>query len=255
MKASLLFFFLGFIAFTYAQDLKLELFASNLDSPVNIKHAGDNKLYVVEQDGFIKIINADGAIENTSFLDINSQVINTGNERGLLDLAFHPDYATNGYFFVNYINNSGNTVISRFSRNTNNPLLADSDSELILLSYHQPYSNHNGGDLAFGSDLSSGNIYKITDTTLSIDEDSRANISIYPNPSQNIVNINFGSATNQNISIAISIYDIQGHLVKSIQRNNHIIQQINTSNLSIGIYMLKIESKNGAQTSHKLAIN
>ncbi len=118
MKAPLLLFFLGFIASSYAQDLELELFASNLESPVNIKHAGDDKLYVVERDGFIKIINADGTIESTLFLDIDSIVINTGSERGLLGLAFHPDYASNGYFFVNYINNSGNTVISRFYRNT-----------------------------------------------------------------------------------------------------------------------------------------
>tara|TARA_R100001369_G_scaffold65446_1_gene92618 strand:- start:16793 stop:18157 length:1365 start_codon:yes stop_codon:yes gene_type:complete len=136
----------------YAQDLELELFANNLDRPVNIKHAGDDRLFVAEQDGLIKIINANGTIESPPFLDIDSRVRSTGNEQGLLGLAFHPDYATNGHFFVNYINNSGNTVISRFSRNGTNPSLADANSELIILDYSQPFSNHNGGELAFGSD-------------------------------------------------------------------------------------------------------
>ncbi|MEN8886579.1 MAG: PQQ-dependent sugar dehydrogenase [Winogradskyella sp.] len=140
------------LTLTCAQDLTLDLFVSNLDRPVNIKHAGDDKLYVAEQDGRIKVINADGTVESTLFLDIDDRVINSGNERGLLGLAFHPDYATNGFFFVNYSNNSGNTVIARFSRSTTNPLVADPNSELIILSYTQPFSNHNGGELAFGSD-------------------------------------------------------------------------------------------------------
>ena len=138
--------------FSYAQDLELELFASNLDRPVNIKHAGDDRLFVAEQDGLIKIINANGTIESTPFIDIDSRVRSTGNEQGLLGLAFHPDYISNGYFFVNYINNSGTTVISRFSRNETNPSIADPNSELIILTFSQPFSNHNGGELAFGPD-------------------------------------------------------------------------------------------------------
>lgn len=137
------------------QDLELELFASNLERPVNIKHAGDDRLFVVEQQGFISIINADGTVNTTPFLDIDSKVgqINTiGDERGLLGLAFHPDYATNGYFYVNYINTSSSTVISRYTRDASNPSLADPNSEFIILTYAQPFSNHNGGDLAFGDD-------------------------------------------------------------------------------------------------------
>ena len=138
--------------FSYAQELELELFASNLDRPVNIKHAGDDRLFVVEQDGLIKIINANGTVESTPFLDIDSKVRSIGNEQGLLGLAFHPDYSINGYFFVNYIDNLGDTVIARFSRNETNLSIADPNSELIILTYNQPFSNHNGGELAFGTD-------------------------------------------------------------------------------------------------------
>ena len=468
---TLILFVLLYLNFSYAQDLDLELFASNLDRPVSIKHAGDDKLYIVEQDGVIKVINADGTIQNTSFLDINSRVINTGNERGLLGLAFHPNYVANGYFFVNYINNSGNTVVSRFNRDATDPSIADPNSELIILTFNQPFGNHNGGDLAFGSDgylyissgdggsggdpqgnsqntsnllgnilrididtitpsqnysipsdnpfegsatareeiwayglrnpwkfsfdrqnddlwiadvgqgdyeeinmvssvdaatglnygwrcyegnspfnsagcsdpseytfpidgynhigdglfkcsitggyryrgtnypnfngwyffadicsqeigylvydetnmvwnktfeqfsgqwsafgedingeiyvsdLSSGNIYKLTDTTLSVDDNLFSAISIYPNPTNDILNINFGSNNNINISTKISIYDIQGKKVKAIRRNTEIIQKVNTSQLSNGIYVLKINSKNGEQSTHKLIIN
>ncbi len=139
----------------YAQDLELQLFATGLDQPVNIKHAGDNRLFVVEQDGRIRIVAADGTVQTQPFLDINTRVVNLGgigDERGLLGLAFHPDYITNGFFYVNYINNSGNTVISRFSRDAVNFSLADPSSELIIMTIVQPAGNHNGGDMAFGSD-------------------------------------------------------------------------------------------------------
>ncbi|WP_458626197.1 PQQ-dependent sugar dehydrogenase [Winogradskyella sp. PC D3.3] len=152
MKPTIVLFLIACFSLTYAQELNLELIASNFDRPVSIKHAGDDRLFVVEQDGLIKIINSNGTVQDSPFLDINSQVINTGNERGLLGLAFHPDYTANGYFFVNYINNSGDTVISRFTTDLTNPETADPNSELLLLTYNQPYNNHNGGDLAFGTD-------------------------------------------------------------------------------------------------------
>jgi glucose/arabinose dehydrogenase len=473
MKHTLLLCLIAFSihSFCKAQNIDLELFASNLDRPVSIKHAGDDKLYVVEQDGLIKIINSDGSIESAPFLNIDSIVINTGNERGLLGLAFHPEYATNGYFFVNYIDNSGNTVISRFSRDTNNPLLADSNSEFPILSFIQPYSNHNGGDLAFGndgflyistgdggsagdpennsqnklnllgnilridinattatqnysipssnpfigdpnsraeifayglrnpwkfsfdrlnndlwiadvgqgdyeeinmvsavdaaiglnygwrcyegngpynsndcsdasaytfpisgythfgdgefkcsitggyryrgtnypnlnglyffadicsqeigyltydetntnwirtfesftgqwsafgedlngelyvSDLSSGNIYKIIDPTLSMEDSLFSNISVYPNPTKDNININFGSNINTNVLTQIAIYDLHGKKVKSIKRTAEHIQNINTSQLSNGIYILQINNSNGEQSIHKLVIH
>ena len=147
-------FFLSFLmAFPQNPDLDIELFASGLSSPVNIKHAGDDRLFVVERAGFIRIVNSDGSLNPTAFLDIDNRVTNAGGEQGLLGLAFHPDYVTNGYFFVNYINDTnGDTVISRFSRDGTNPSLADASSELIILTFNQPFSNHNGGDMAFGAD-------------------------------------------------------------------------------------------------------
>ena len=133
-----------------AQNVQIELFATGLTSPVNIKHAGDDRLFVAERTGYIRIANIDGTVNSTPFLDIGTRVTNNGGEQGLLGIAFHPNYSSNGYFYVNYINNSENTVISRFTRSTSNT--ADSNSELILLTITQPFSNHNGGDMAFGND-------------------------------------------------------------------------------------------------------
>lgn len=137
-----------FISLSYAQDITLESFATGFSAPVNVKHAGDDRLFVVERSGVIKILNANGTINPTPFLDIDTRVINNGGEQGLLALAFHPNYATNGFFFVNYIDNSGDTVISRFTRSSANT--ADQNSEVVLLNISQPFSNHNGGDMHFG---------------------------------------------------------------------------------------------------------
>jgi glucose/arabinose dehydrogenase len=152
MKKLITLFCISCLTFCFAQDLELESFASGFNRPVNIKHAGDDRLFVVEQDGIIKIVNSDGTVETNNFLDIDNIVGSTGNEQGLLGLAFHPNFATNGYFFVNYTNNSGDTVISRFSRIGVDPTIADPNSELIILTYSQPYTNHNGGELQFGPD-------------------------------------------------------------------------------------------------------
>lgn len=136
--------------FVYAQNIDIELVASGFDAPVSIKNANNSKLFVVERKGVIKILNADDSVNSTPFLDINSKVTDAGGERGLLGLTFHPNYNTNGYFYVNYINNSGNTVIARYSRT--NETTANTNSELILLSITQPAGNHNGGDMNFGPD-------------------------------------------------------------------------------------------------------
>ena len=130
--------------------IDLEEIADGFDSPVDISHAGDDRLFIVEQDGYIRILNPDGTTESDPFLDIDGQVA-SGGERGLLGLAFHPNYAENGYFFVNYTKNGGDSRISRFTV-TEDPNIADVDSELIILEQEQPYSNHNAGDLAFGAD-------------------------------------------------------------------------------------------------------
>ena len=135
-----------------AQEIDLVPFATGFNAPINIKSANDSRLFVVERAGLIQIINSDGSRNTTPFLNINSIVTDGGGERGLLGLAFHPNYASNGFFYVNYINNDNNTVISRFSTSITDADLADGTSEVQLLTYTQPFNNHNGGDMAFGPD-------------------------------------------------------------------------------------------------------
>lgn len=124
--------------------------------PVDFQHAKDNsnRLFVVEQRGIISVFqNESNTSAKTEFLDIESRVDDSGNEEGLLGLAFHPDYRSNGYFYVNYTASSPNrTVISRFSVSSSNPNQADASSELVLLEFDQPFSNHNGGQISFGPD-------------------------------------------------------------------------------------------------------
>ncbi|MDX1783720.1 MAG: PQQ-dependent sugar dehydrogenase, partial [Aequorivita vladivostokensis] len=143
-------FFL-FSSIFLAQEISIEFFKGNFTQPLSLQHANDDRLFVVEKGGHIKVIQANGTVNSTSFLDI-SGMISTNSERGLLGMAFHPDYSNNGYFYVNYTNTSGNTQISRFSVDSGNPDLADPNSELPILSFNQPASNHNGGNLAFGPD-------------------------------------------------------------------------------------------------------
>lgn len=133
--------------------IQLDVFATGFTKPVDIAHAGDNRLFIVEQDGAIRILDSNGVKLTTPFLNINPRVRSTGNEQGLLGLAFHPEYAQNGYFYVYYTRETdGDTRVSRFSRDTLDPNKADPDSELILLVQDQPYSNHNGGCIRFGPD-------------------------------------------------------------------------------------------------------
>ncbi|QHI34659.1 Soluble aldose sugar dehydrogenase YliI [Kordia antarctica] len=146
-----LLFVLLFPILLFSQDVSLQSFASGFTRPVDIKHANDSRLFIVEQDGVIKILNSAGITNPTPFLDIDTRVRSTANEQGLLGLVFDPNYATNNRFYVNYINLSGNTVIARFTTSAN-PDIADDTSEEILLTITQPYNNHNGGSLAFGND-------------------------------------------------------------------------------------------------------
>lgn len=133
--------------------IQLVDFASGLNGPVDIAHCGDSRLFVVEQDGLIKIVDSLGAVLPTPFLNIDPRVNSTGNEQGLLGMAFHPNYAENGYFFVYYTQNGGgNTRVSRFSVMPDDPNKADPNSELTILEQTQPYSNHNGGCVKFGPD-------------------------------------------------------------------------------------------------------
>jgi hypothetical protein len=153
-KNYLLIFSIFCCCFINAQiSIDIESFGTEFNKPVGIKNAGDNRLFIAEQDGYIQILNIDGTKNTTPFLDIDARVIDIpiGDEKGLLGLTFHPNFSSNGYFYVNYINNSGNTVISRFSVSAN-PEIADDSSELIILTYTQPYFSHKGGDMHFGVD-------------------------------------------------------------------------------------------------------
>ena len=132
-----------------------ERIASGLSRPLYVTAplADYDRIFIVEQwTALIKILHvASGEID--TFLNIDSIVIGSGNERGLLGLCFHPDYSNNGYFYVHYNNNSGNTVIARYSV-TANPDSADAASRLTILQITQPagQSNHKGGMIAFGPD-------------------------------------------------------------------------------------------------------
>ncbi len=127
-------------------------FVSGLYLPVDIQNAGDDsgRLFIVERPGRIRIV-IDGLLYQEPFLDITGRIRSNGSEQGLLGLAFHPDYKSNGFFYVNYTDNNGDTVISRFSVSPD-PNLADPSSELRMLGIPQPYANHNGGAVAFGPD-------------------------------------------------------------------------------------------------------
>jgi glucose/arabinose dehydrogenase len=143
----------------FAQTYSLSTYCAGFTNPITLAQApGDDRLYVVEQPGRIKIINTNGVQVPGNWLDITSIVYDNGNEQGLLGLAFPDDYQTTGYFYVYYTIDSagtsadGDNRVSRFSRSTINPLLADPASEVVLYTVSDPYSNHNGGCLQFGPD-------------------------------------------------------------------------------------------------------
>jgi glucose/arabinose dehydrogenase len=121
-----------------------------LQRPVDLQPDGSGRLFAVEKVGRIRIIEKDQLLE-APFLDITDRVGSRSNEQGLLGLAFHPQYGENGRFFVNYTDLNGDTVIARFHV-SEDPNLADPNSEVKLLGVDQPAANHNGGVLAFGPD-------------------------------------------------------------------------------------------------------
>jgi glucose/arabinose dehydrogenase len=126
----------------------LTLIRSGLDQPLFVTHAGDDRLFVVERPGRIRILRDTGSSWAVStFLDLSGKVDTGHSEQGLLGLAFHPDYATNGRFYVNYTEPAGDTVVAEYRRATARK--ADPLSKRVLLKVNQPFDNHNGGWLAF----------------------------------------------------------------------------------------------------------
>jgi len=131
--------------------------SAGLSSPVDVVNAGDgtNRLFVVEQGGRVKIISG-GILQPGNFLDIPDS-ISGGGERGLLSIAFHPNFASNRYFFIYYTNTAGDLRITRFQTQAGNPNVADENTGVVLMTIpHPSFSNHNGGKLNFGHD---GNLY------------------------------------------------------------------------------------------------
>ncbi|MBK6793173.1 MAG: PQQ-dependent sugar dehydrogenase [Anaerolineales bacterium] len=121
-----------------------------LNRPVDLQSAfdGSGRLFIIEKYGVIRIFK-DGQLMPQPFLNIEDRVDDGSNEMGLLGLAFHPDYEQNGYFYVNYTGDGGNTRISRFQAVGDS---ADPNSEQVLMVVDQPFPNHNGGAVVFGPD-------------------------------------------------------------------------------------------------------
>lgn len=140
-------------------NLTLELVADGLDDPLYVTGApgDDSRLFVVEKGGAVRVL-LNGELQQTPFINLSNQLDN-GAERGLLGLAFHPEYATNGLFYAHFSSNGGDglppdrdTVIAEFRVDANDRSVADASSRRILLTVDQPAGNHNGGALMFGPD-------------------------------------------------------------------------------------------------------
>ena len=178
------------------------------NDPVGIYHAGDDtdRLFVLEQPGTIKIINNDATTENVQiFLDVTSIVDQDPGytEEGLLGIAFHPNFSDNGYFYINYTDyGPKRNVIARYTVSSADPDQADTESALIILEVNQPYTNHNGGQMGFGSDgylfISFGdggsagdpqgngqNLQTLLSTIIRIDIDNAENGQNYSIPNDN----------------------------------------------------------------------
>ncbi|MGI0488478.1 PQQ-dependent sugar dehydrogenase [Pantanalinema rosaneae CENA516] len=132
--------------------ISLTPIVSGVRSPTFITHAGDgsDRVFVVEQGGRIQILQ-NGSFLPTPFLDISSRV-QTGGEQGLLSVAFSPNYATNGQFYVYYTNRSGNNVVARYQISSNGNVADPASEQIVITINHPTYTNHNGGQLAFGQD-------------------------------------------------------------------------------------------------------
>jgi glucose/arabinose dehydrogenase len=133
--------------------VSLEQVASGLSDPIGVTNAGDGtgRLFVNERGGRIRVVNPDGSVQATDFVDLSDEV-EAGGERGLLGLAFHPQFATNGRLFVHYSRKGdGATVISELTASADRRT-AIAASERVIFTLSQPFANHNGGEIAFGPD-------------------------------------------------------------------------------------------------------
>ncbi len=132
-------------------EIRLVQIATGISRPTYLTHAGDSRLFVVEQGGRIMILES-RIILSDPFLDIGDRISSVRLEQGLLSMAFHPNYPENGYFYVNYTDRNGDTTVSRFETSASDSNHAEPDSEVVLLGVAQPFANHNGGQIQFGPD-------------------------------------------------------------------------------------------------------
>lgn len=140
--------------------IRLQSYVAGLSSPLFLTNAkdGTKRNFILQQGGIIKVV-APGSTTPTDFMNITSKIL-SGGERGLLGLAFHPQFATNGYFFVNYTRaGDGATVVARYKTTDATNALGDPNSERILLTIAQPFANHNGGMIEFRRDNGADNLY------------------------------------------------------------------------------------------------
>jgi len=134
-----------------ATGLRLVEVASGFSQPIYVTSPpNDPRLFVVEQTGKIRIASAGGVVLPTPFIDLSSK-ITAGGERGLLSMAFHPNYAQNGWFYVDYTDTHGDTRVERYQASPG-ANVADPASGQLVLTVAQPYANHNGGLVMFGPD-------------------------------------------------------------------------------------------------------
>ena len=140
----------GFLSAPSTSTIKLTPIASGLENPVLITsaHDGTGRLFIVQQTGAIRVFDS-GSVLAGNLLNLSGS-ISHGDEQGLLGLAFHPNFKNNRKFYVNFTNTSGNTVIREYKTSKSNPNRVQSGSGRTVLKVNQPYSNHNGGNLAFG---------------------------------------------------------------------------------------------------------
>jgi glucose/arabinose dehydrogenase len=154
MKAISTLLFCAFLNSAFSQttnNINIVSFATGFSKPVEITHAKDPRLFVVQQGGLIRILNPNGTKNVNPFLNVSSLISTTGSEQGLLGLAFHPNYKTNGFFYINYTNTAGKTVIAKYSVSATDSNIAN-PSGTVIKTIYQPYDNHNGGTIKFGSD-------------------------------------------------------------------------------------------------------
>ncbi|HVF81920.1 MAG TPA: PQQ-dependent sugar dehydrogenase [Flavisolibacter sp.] len=143
-----------FATYSFAQpSVSYDVLVGGLSAPVEVANAGDgsNRLFIVEQNGIIRVYDAaNGGLQATPFLNVSS-IITYGGERGLLSVAFHPAYETNGYFYIYYNNTSGDITVARYHANGLSNV-AEAGSGVVLLNIPKPFDNHNGGHLQFARD-------------------------------------------------------------------------------------------------------